>query len=304
MHRIELRLIALVLFFFSCAGDENFETEEPPIVPGEEVIKIPIVVHVVNFVSAPFEISDEKIKSQIEVLNQDYRKRNPDHTNTPAEFTDLVADVGIEFYLAQKDPNGNPTTGIVRTSSEVTGWDGQSIGEDTPIEDLKLYFSNKGGQDAWPNNKYLNIWIADLSDRSGNIGLGGYAQFPGADSRIDGVVIDPRMFGTVPPLVPGFELGRTVTHEIGHWLNLLHIYGEDGSCEVGDLVDDTPSQESQYLGNPTYPQSSCGSNDMFMNFMDRVNDQSMYMFSKGQRERMRANFNEGGARRELYLNNR
>jgi len=299
-----ISLLFLALLYTSCSNNTIHE-EEPVVIPDDEIIKIPIVVHVINFSPAPFELSDEKIKSQIAVLNQDFRKKNSDYTKTPTEFIGLVADVGVEFYLADKDPAGNPTTGIIRTSSEVSGWDGStSMADETPIEDLKLYFSDKGGQDAWPNDQYLNIWVADLSDHRGNIGLGGYAQFPGADPRIDGVVIDPRVFGTLPPLIQNHHLGRTATHEIGHWMGLLHIYGKDGDCEEGDLVDDTPVQKSQYLGNPVHPQSSCGSNDMFMNFMDRVNDQSMYMFSMGQREKMRAIFNDGGLRRDLYLNNK
>lgn len=303
MHKVKFVLVALTLFFFSCAKDTPNEILEPLVVPANEIIKIPVVVHIITYLPDPTETSDEKVKSQIEVLNQDFRKKNTDYTNTPAEFIDRVADVGIEFYLATTDPAGNPTTGIIRTSSEVTGWDGKIRADnDTPIEDFRLYFSNKGGQDAWPSNQYLNIWVADLSDRNGNLGLIGYAQFPGVDPRIDGVVIDPRVFGTLPPLNPSHEYGRTATHEIGHWLNLLHIYGKGNDCKEGDLVDDTPAQKSQYLGTPVHPQSSCGSNDMFMNFMDRVNDQSMYMFTIGQRDRMRAIFNDGAARRELYLN--
>ncbi|WP_162555603.1 zinc metalloprotease [Reichenbachiella versicolor] len=303
MIRSEIAMLVLAILLSSCSKDTEVKpTKIPAEIPSNEIIRIPIVVHVVNYSPAPFEISDEKIKSQIEVLNQDYRRQNPDHTNAPSEFIDLVADVGIEFHLAEKDPEGNLTSGIVRTSSEVTGWDGKTIADETSFEDLKLYNTNQGGQDAWPRDQYLNIWIADLSDRHGNLVLAGYAQFPDCDPRIDGVVIDPRAFGTLPPIAPNLNYGRTATHEIGHWLSLLHIYGKDGDCEEGDMVDDTPVQLSQYTGNPTYPQSSCGSNDMFMNFMDRVYDESMIMFTKGQRERIRSIFNDGGSRRQLYLN--
>ncbi len=290
----------------ACTKNENSlpEDSQDNNVPFDEVITIPVVVHVVNYKPSPFTISDEKIQSQIDVLNLDFRKKNPDYTKTPDEFIDLVADVGLKFTLATIDPDGSPTNGIIRTESDITGWDGKTITDNTPVEDLKLYFTEKGGQDAWPRNKYLNIWIADLSDRNGNLGLAGYAQFPNADQRIDGVVIDPRVFGTLSPLESAHKFGRTATHEIGHWLNLLHIYGEDNSCDIGDLVDDTPNQESQYNGSPTYPQNSCNSNDMFMNFMDYVNDESMYMFTIGQKIRMRALFNPNGLRRQLYLNNK
>lgn len=275
-------------------------------VPANEVIRIPVVVHVVHYSLSPFEISDEKIRSQIDVLNNDYRKQNSDWVKTPDEFIDLVADVGIEFYLATKDQYGNYTTGIIRTSGTLTGWDGHSLDGSEAIEDLPLYFTDKGGQDAWPNDRYLNIWIADLSDRNGNLRLAGYANVPGCDKRKDGVVVDPRAWGTLPPLDPSHQLGRTATHEIGHWLNLRHIFGKDGACEEsaddGDLVDDTPVQKVQYNGTPVHPMSSCGSKDMFMNFMDYVDDTAMYMFTIGQKQRIRKLFNDGEVRRDLYLN--
>lgn len=291
--------IILGTFFYSCTNDDDLiEIPEETIVSPDEILKIPIVVHVINPPSHPFVISDEKILSQIEVLNKDYRKRNEDHVNTPDEFANLVADVGIEFYLATTDPNGKPTTGIIRTEADISGFSGRDLTGDLPIEEYKLFFANKGGQDIWPSDRYLNIYIADLSDRWGALGLAGYAYFPGGDPRTDAIVVDPRVFGTLEPLEKGHHLGRTATHEIGHWLNLKHIYGKDGSCEVAD----TPDQKSQNSGHPVHPKNSCDSNDMFMNFMDYVSDDAMYMFTNGQKERMRAIFNEGGARRALYLN--
>ncbi len=299
MFKYILFYLILCISTLSCSTDDTINP--PKGIPDDEIITIPVVVHVVNYAPDPFTISDEKIRSQFDVLNQDFRKKNPDHLKTPDEFIDLVADVGIEFVLANTDPDGNPTTGIIRTESNLIAGDGNPDNGET-IEDLKLYFSDKGGQDAWPNDRYLNIWIADFSDRTGRIGLAGFAHFPGSDPRIDGVVIDPRAFGTLEPLAGKLTLGRTVTHEIGHWLNLRHIYGKDGDCEEGDLVDDTPPQLTRYMGKPVYPSSSCNSNDMFMNFMDTVDDEAMFMFTKGQKKRMRALFEEGGARRQLYLN--
>ncbi|MEN7546853.1 zinc metalloprotease [Rapidithrix thailandica] len=278
----------------------NDPSEELDIIEEDEIIVIPVVVHVLRYTPAPIDVSDEKIHSQIAVLNQDFRKKNPDHVNTPEEFKHLVADVGIEFRLATTDPKGKPTTGILRSEGEITGWEGFKENENTAVEDLKLFFTEKGGQDAWPPDKYLNIWVADLSNRHGNLGLPGYASFPGGDPRTDGVIIDPRAFGTLPPLNESHQRGRTATHEIGHWLNLLHIFGKNNDCEAGDFVEDTPSAYSQYNGSPVHPQSSCGSHDLFMNFMDYVDDQAMYMFTKGQKERMRAVFTPSGPRRALY----
>ncbi len=305
---MKAKLLWIVIMFMAllnCSENDVIPGHEPipDIVPEDEIITIPVVIHVVNFGPDPFEISDDKILSQFDVLNQDYRKKNVDWLKTPQEFKNLVADVGIEFVLADVDPQGNPTTGIIRTSSAVTGFDGISFDQSQPIENLALYFTSKGGQDAWPNDQYLNIWIADLSDRNGELSLAGYANLPGADARIDGIVIDPRAFGINSSGENAYSLGRTVTHEIGHWLNLRHIYGKDGSCEDGedgDLVADTPVQQSQNLGNPVHPIFSCGNASMFMNFMDRVDDKSMYMFTIGQRNRMRSLFNKGGLRRAMY----
>ena len=280
----------------------------PEILDEDEVIVIPVVVHVIELKEYPVGVSDDKIYSQIKILNEDFRKRNTDWEKTPIEFLERVADVGIEFRLASIDPDGKSTSGITRVSGDVTGWEGRSLDEDFPIDSLSLYFTHRGGRDAWPRDKYLNIWVADLSDRHGNLGLAGYSHFPGADPRVDGVVIDPRVFGSEPPLENGHTLGRTATHEIGHWLNLRHISGTDGSCddseEHGDLVGDTPVQGFQYKGSPVHPSLSCQSNDMFMNFMDRVRDENMFMFTQGQKMRMRELFNAGGLRRQLYLNSR
>ena len=297
--------LLIVSFIIACSNDDTTVPPEniPKTVPSTEIITIPVVVHIINFTPDPFEISDEKIFSQILVLNEDFRKLNPDYINTPDEFMPFVADVRIEFRMATVDPDGNPTTGITRTESMLTASHGQEgLVDFVEIEDRKLYFTDKGGQNAWPNNKYLNIWIADSSNHAGTLGLPGYANPPGSDPRIDGVVMDPRVFGTLEPLVAYNNKGRTATHEIGHWLNLRHIFAGDKSCDTSDLVEDTPNQYESYSKRPTHPQTSCDSNDMFMNFMDYVADDAMTMFTKGQKERMRALFNEGGLRRDLYLN--
>lgn len=293
-------IVLLSLTLHACTTNAIELPVDEPDLPSDEIITIPVVIHVINYTPDPFVISDEKIHSQIDVLNKDFRKLNPDHLNTPNEFKHLVADIGIQFKLATVDPQGNATTGIIRSESTLIAGSGQDHGE--AIEERKLYFTDKGGQDAWPNDRYLNIWIADSSNHSGNLGLPGYANPPGSDPRIDGIVMDPRVFGTLEPLVAYNNLGRTATHEIGHWLNLIHIFAGQKNCESSDQVDDTPTQYESYSGRPTHPQTSCGSNDMFMNFMDYSADDAMIMFTKGQKERMRALFNEGGARRALYLN--
>lgn len=289
-------LFFVLLLLAACSDESHLPHPADP--ENKNIIRIPVVVHVL-YRREEFNISTAKILSQITVLNQDYRKKNSDHIKTPPEFAHLVADAEIEFELAKTDPYGKPTTGITRKETDVDGWDGRSLHNTRPVEELKLYFSEQGGQDAWRTDRYLNIWIAELSDRNGNIGgFAGYAQFPGGDARIDGVVIDPRAFGTLEPLTPAHRHGRTATHEIGHWLNLKHIFAEQ-NCESSDLVDDTPPTAVSYIGSPSYPQYSCGHSNMFMNFMDYVDDEAMFMFTEGQKKRMRDVFTPDGPRHSL-----
>jgi hypothetical protein len=295
---VPVLLTAIVL---GGCGPKDHQPDPPPItvIPEDEIIHIPVVIHIL-YSKEEFNITDDKVRTQLAVLNEDYRKKNADNSKTPAEFAPLAADAGIEFVLADKDPDGKPTNGITRTSTQVDGWSGNNPSGTIPVETLKLFFTAKGGSDAWPTDRYLNIWVAEMSDRRGEMGLAGYSSYPGADHRIDGVVIDPRAFGTLAPLSPGHSLGRTATHEIGHWFNLLHIFGNFDGCGATDFVDDTPGTSTRYFGHPTYPQFSCGQSNMFMNFMDYVDDEAMYLFTKGQRERMRKVFLTGGGRDKLY----
>jgi len=303
---INLLKVSAMAFILQACGSDNEAAHPTPNMGGpseNEIIKIPVVVHVI-YRDDTTNITQEKIASQIQVLNEDFRKLNVDYTSTPDEFLPLVADVGIEFELATIDPDGNETSGITRTFSDVIdGWSGRDLQEDTPVEQLALFFSDLGGQDAWPRDHYLNIWVADMSTRHEELGLNGYSSSISDDPRIDGVVIDPRVFGTLGPLDPKYALGRTATHEIGHWLNLIHIYAGNDSCDSSDLVDDTPTAYGQYGGIPVYPQVSCGSTDITMNFMDNVNDSAMTMFTNGQKARMRAVFEKDGGRHQLFLNN-
>ncbi|GIV38264.1 MAG: hypothetical protein KatS3mg033_0064 [Thermonema sp.] len=253
------------------------------------VITIPVVVHVI-YSNSNENISDAQIQSQIDVLNEDFRRLNADKVNTPAEFAPYAADVEIQFVLASTDPNGNPTNGITRKASSRTQWGTN--------DDMK--YSSKGGVDAWPTDKYLNIWVCNIGG-----GILGYAQFPGGPAATDGVVISPQYFGRTGYVQAPFNKGRTTTHEVGHWLNLRHIWG-DGNCSVDDFVSDTPTAGGPNYGCPSYPSKSCQNNggwtsDQFMNYMDYVDDACMNMFSAGQKARMRALFAPGGAR-ESFAN--
>lgn len=246
------------------------------------IYTIPVVVHVV-YRNANENVSDAQIISQITALNKDYRKLNTDVGQVPSAWTGLVADVGIEFCLANRDPQGNATTGITRTSSSQSSFD-------TSNDNMK--FDNSGGKNAWPTDQYLNLWVCNLDGT-----LLGYAQFPGGPTSTDGVVIDFDDFGTTGTATPPFNLGRTATHEVGHWLGLYHIWGDEPQCNQDDGVADTPQQKDKNYGCPSFPQGSSqsggscsGSNpgSMFMNYMDYVDDACMYMFTNGQKVNMLA----------------
>jgi hypothetical protein len=240
-----------------------------------QLITIPVVVHVVSKKTEE-DISDAQIKSQIAVLNKDFRATNTDATNTPSVWSGLVADANIQFALATKDPKGKGTTGITRTATART-----SFGADDSVK-----AKAGGGAPAWPAGRYLNLWVCNLGG-----GLLGYAQFPGGPAKTDGVVILHSAFGTSGTAAAPFNLGRTATHEIGHWLNLRHIWGDENDCSGTDHVSDTPNAQLPNYGSPTFPHLSCenGPNgDMFMNYMDYVDDTAMVMFTPGQTTRMNA----------------
>ncbi len=247
------------------------------------VITIPVVVHVVYNTSSQ-NISDAQIQSQLNVLNQDFRKLNSDVNLVPSTFTSLVADAEINFCLANRDPAGNATSGILRVQTSQTSF--------STNDGVK--YASSGGSNAWPTNQYLNIWVCNMSG-----GILGYAQFPSGVASSDGVVIGYTCFGTTGTAQAPFNKGRTATHEVGHWLNLRHIWG-DATCG-NDLVSDTPVHNTSNYGCPSHPRSnSCGTSaEMFMNYMDYVNDACMQMFSNGQKARMQALFVSGGARASL-----
>jgi hypothetical protein len=244
--------------------------------------RIPVVVHVV-WNTETQDISDAQIQSQIDVLNQDFRKTNPDITQVPDVWKAIAADSNIEFFLATTDPSGNPTNGITRTKTPNASF--PQFGN--PIKSAAT-----GGADPWPANAYLNIWVAPSIISNLGEQLLGYAQFPGGPPETDGVVILHSAFGTTGTAAPPFDKGRTATHEIGHWLNLFHIWGDDGTgCNGSDEVDDTPNQAGPNTGMPVFPHVTCGNGpdgDMFVNYMDYTDDAGMIMFTAGQVTRMQA----------------
>jgi hypothetical protein len=243
------------------------------------VTTIPVVVHVVgdDLVEGPGAVTDEQVRSQIDVLTRDFRARNEDASSVPAPFRALAADARIEFVLATTDPDGAASAGVTRTPSSVATFE----------SDDAVKSAATGGADPWPADAYLNLWVCRLGG-----GLLGYAQFPGGPPETDGVVVTHTAFGTGGTATAPFDGGRTATHEVGHWLNLRHIWGDDGTgCSGSDFVDDTPNQGGPNTGRPRFPRISCDNGpdgDLFVNYMDYVDDGAMTMFTAGQVFRMQA----------------
>jgi len=234
-------------------------------------IQIPVVVNVL-YRTAAENISIAQIQSQINVLNQDFNATNPDYNQVPALFEGSKANVGITFVLEQ----------VIRKVTTKSSWGTRDAMKKT----------NQGGLNPTSPTTKLNIWVSTIGG-----GILGYAQFPGGSSATDGVVIDSRYIGTTGTATAPFNLGRTATHEVGHWMNLRHIWG-DATCG-SDLVADTPTHNAANYGILAYPHfSTCPSNpvEMTMNYMDYTDDAGMYMFSLGQKTRMDAVFVVGGSR--------
>jgi chitodextrinase len=253
---------------------ENYQENENS--RSANVYTIPVVFHVV-YRNSTQNISMAQIQSQLDVLNEDFQRLNSDADNTWPQ----AGNPEISFCLATVDPNGNSTNGITRTSTSSNVF----------TDDDKVKFNSQGGKDAWPTSQYLNFWVCALD------GFLGYAQFPGGPANTDGVVCDYRYVGTTGTAEAPFDLGRTATHEVGHWLNLYHIWG-DGGCGVDDEVSDTPKSDAPNYGC-TANHSSCNTTDMVQNYMDYSDDACMNLFTNGQITRMRALFSTGGPRAGL-----
>lgn len=240
-------------------------------------IEIPVHVNVL-YRTASENISDAQIQSQIDVLNEDFGGYNADFSKINNTIFAQVAAGNTKIKFSW-----DPATGVTRKATNKTSW--------RTNDDMKR--SSRGGIDPTSPTTKLNIWVCNLSNS-----ILGYAQFPGGNPATDGVVIDNNAFGRGNyNLFSAFNLGRTATHEVGHWLNLRHIWG-DATCG-NDFVDDTPQHNASNGGCPTYPHySTCAGTpiEMTMNYMDYTNDACMYVFSKGQAARMWATFASGAGR--------
>ncbi len=266
------------------------------------VLRIPIVVHVLYHTDEE-NLSLSQIESQIETLNRDYRLRNTDQVDVPEPFKQFVADTLIEFALAVRNPQGNASTGITRTHTSIEQFPYNRFDHGAIAKLNNLIKHDEFGKAAWPRDDYLNLWVCTIEG-----GLLGYAAFPGEAASTDGVVINNNAFGSSGTARAPFNLGRTAVHEVGHWLNLLHIWGDDyAQCSGSDNVSDTPNQAGSNGSNITkdsFPHITCNNGpngDMFMNYMDYVDDKVMVMFSKGQLNRM--NDTLAGARVSMAQSN-
>lgn len=267
------------------------------------VVRIPVVVHVI-FNADVDNISQEQIDSQIDALNRDFRALNQDRADIPDPFRPFAADTLIEFALARRDPMDQETTGITRTWTSRTQFPYDPFNPAATALLDSLVKHDEFGKAAWPRDRYLNMWVCQIEG-----GLLGYAQFPGGPAATDGVVINNIAFGSGGTALVPFDLGRTAVHEVGHFLDLLHIWGDDGNgCAGSDNVTDTPNQAGPNMGDgvtkDSFPKISCNNGphgDMFMNYMDYVNDATMVMFSAGQLARMNAAL--AGPRRSLAESN-
>jgi len=230
-------------------------------------IEIPVVVNVL-YKTAAENISQAQIQSQIDVLNKDFSATNSDYNQAPAEFASVRSgDTKIKFVLQS----------VVRKSTTKKSW--------TTNDAMKK--SSQGGINPTTPATVLNMWSCNMGG-----GILGYAQFPGGSSATDGVVCDNNAFGITSGV---YGAGRTATHEVGHWLNLRHIWG-DATCGT-DFVNDTPVAQTSNGGCPGVKISTCsGLREMTMNYMDYTYDACMYMFTIGQKDRMNATFAVGAGR--------
>jgi hypothetical protein len=229
-----------------------------------KIVTIRTVVHVVHATDEQ-DVSMAQIRSQITALNKDFRATNPDRAQTPVPWKGLITDSRIQFKLVK----------VTRTRTTQVGF--------TVDDGVKR--TATGGIAPISPGTHLNLWVAPLSG-----GLLGYAQFPGGPLATDGVVVNYKAFGTTGTAVAPFNKGRTATHEVGHYLNLRHIWGDTPDCSGSDMVADTPNAAGPNFGAPAWPKVSCNNGphgDMFVNYMDYTDDVAMFMFTAQQVLRMR-----------------
>jgi len=257
--------------------EKNDDAIDLSILP--DTICIPIVVH--NLYHLPNQkIKVQAIKSQIENLNKDFNAANANLAIVDPNFESLIANIGIRFFLADIDETGNSFNGIIYRPTEVDTFKlNQNATLGQPYVDSK----------PWNPNKYINLWVANLE-----AGVSGYAAYPGTSSKEDGIVIHYQNFGLDAAWVsPPYHMGKTLTHELGHYFGLKHLYGEHlNDCKEDDGLADTPQTDKSYTGCPELGKNlnTCNDTyskqDMVQNFMNQCNDTCIAMFTKDQKAQM------------------
>lgn len=244
---------------------------------------IPVVIHVVATAEEQ-PVSHAQALQQLDVVNQDFAGRGENIARLLSEFVPLVKDAEIRFCLASVDPDGSPTTGITFTLTSVpnialeTGQEGR----------IAIHYDQLGGKTGWDPKRYLNIWVGEYGDLLGSASFPGMAPFP----EEEGVVVDIHHFGSIGDAgASGFYgRGHTLTHEIGHYLGLKHIWGQglEYTCDDGDDIDDTPNASGPYYNCPSGVQWSCEASNMYQNFMDFTDDRCLAAFTSDQVQHMQA----------------
>lgn len=303
------RILIYVLFFlpFSAVGQESWcnvdhrfnlskddeayqrhlshvrEREERSPVTSRTDRYFPVVIHVVaRDVHQPVTIA--QALQQLDVLNDDFAGKGDNISKLLPEFSSLSADTEIKFCLASVDPDGFPTSGITFTQTDtvnialVTGPEGR----------LVIHYDQLGGKTGWDPARYINIWVAEYGGILGSASFPGMAAFP----EEIGLIMDIRHFGSIGDAGHSgiYGRGHTLTHEMGHFFGLKHIWGngEEEDCDDSDDIDDTPNAAGPYLDCPSGIRSSCGTSDMYQNFMDLTDDRCLATFTRGQATRMQA----------------
>jgi hypothetical protein len=241
---------------------------------GSTLFTLPVVFHII-YPEGGDTISDLRIKQQLERLNEDFGGKNPDTIAIPDLFKSVKGSPSMAFCLAQIGPEGQSTTGINRVSTSI-----DLLGLRTSNGRRHVFYRDLGGIDIWDPDRYINIYICDMGD------IGGFAPRPitNPPKSEDGILLNFRFVGINDS--ESFGMGRIGTHEMGHYFNLDHPWGSSIDCQSDDSVKDTPRQFGPYFGCSMDVAESCGSKDMVHNFMDFVDDDCMYFFTKGQVSRM------------------
>lgn len=274
-------------------------SQEGVVLKSNEIYTIPVVVHIV-YNTEEQNLDDSVIHDQIRVLNEDFMRENADTTNMRDDFVDVAGRGNIRFKLADFDPDGNPTTGITRTETDKSSFFGMDIAE-------SVKKTATGGIDPWDQNRYMNIWVCNmelpflgpavLGYATPPVGLPNWPDEQDEADMSDGVVVQFQVFGSNNPntLTPGYvAMGRTTTHEVGHYLGLRHIWGDSEDCLEDDGIDDTPDATENHQSSGCITKNTCEDDingvdlpDMYENYMDYSEETCQNSFTKGQFALMR-----------------